>query len=503
MKIFSADQIRQWDQYTIQHEPISSFDLMERASNCFVQWFQAKYPNEDRLVSIFCGTGNNGGDGLAVARLLHEHHYRVEVIHCQIGKATVDCEKNFQKLQQLGFVHINSLKKNDSLPVISANSIVIDAIFGSGLNRPIEGYWSEVVNYINTQSQETIAIDIPSGLYSDQSSLTNTTVKANFTLSFERPKLAFLFPENYAAAGSWDFRSIGLHTSYADQTPTDYYLVTEDLISSRLRKRNKFDHKGTFGHALLVVGSYGKMGAAILAAQACLRTGVGLLSVNIPRCGYEIMQSQVPEAMVIADPKSDYWSEVPSLEHYKAIGLGCGLGQHMRTIQAFEDGLKTATTPMVIDADALNIISQDLELLQYVPKKSILTPHPKEFERLFGTSSNDFDRLALLREKAKEFDLIILLKGAHTAIALPNGRCYFNNTGNPGMATGGSGDALTGMITSLLAQGYPSPDAAILGVYLHGKAADLAAQEIGENALLPRDLINTIGKAFLGLKNIR
>lgn len=500
MKIFSAKQIREWDLFTIQEEPISSYELMERASNSFVEWFTIRNPNKDCSVVIFCGSGNNGGDGLAIARLLHEQFYPVEVIHCQIGKRSEDCEQNFRRLHELGFVKIGLLKTDGAIPTIPAEAIVIDALFGSGLNRPIEGYWAQVVESINTHASKVIAVDLPSGLYSDRSSANQPTIKAEFTFSFERPKLAFFFPENYPTVGQWAFDSIGLHPAFDVATPSEYHLITEADIKAKIRPRNKFDHKGTFGHALLVVGSYGKMGAAILAAKACLRAGVGLLSINIPKCGYSILQGQVPEAMVIADPEPEYWSKVPEIDPYQAIGIGCGLGQNIRTVQSLEACLRATTAPMVLDADALNIISQDLDLLALLPQKSILTPHPKEFERLFGSSDNDFARLALLQSKAREYQQIILLKGAHTIVALPDGHCYFNNTGNPGMATGGSGDALTGILTSLLAQGYPPSDAAIVGVYLHGKAADLAVVEIGENALLPSDLIKNIGKAFLSLK---
>lgn len=501
MKIFSAAQIRAWDQYTIQNEPISSYDLMERASTKFVEWFIAEYPNTDQPIYIFCGSGNNGGDGLAVARLLHQVFYQPTVFQCSIGTRSEDCEKNYQRLKVLKTIELQTIQKEDPFPKLTHQNLVIDAIFGSGLNRPVQGYWAGLIEHINVNSGETIALDIPSGLFSDTTSQGQVTILAKATLSFEKPKLSFFFPENHKAVGNWAFTSIGLHATYDQETQSRYHLITETGIKSRIRPRNKYDHKGTYGHALLVVGSYGKIGAGVLAAKACLRTGVGLLTVNAPKCGYEILQSQVPEAMVVADPQEDFWSKVPKLDHYKAIGIGCGLGQEKPSLEALEEVLKTTESPIVLDADALNIIAQNPHWLSEIPPNSILTPHPKEFQRLFGETRNDFERLELLSSKAVEHELILLLKGAHTVIALPNGECHFNNTGNPGMATGGSGDVLTGMITSLLAQGYSSVDATIVGVHLHGKAGDLAAEDFSENALLPSDLILYIGKVFKSLND--
>ncbi len=500
MKIFSAVQIRQWDHFTIQQEPISSYALMERASNRFVQWLSSKYPRTDRQICIFCGSGNNGGDGFAVARLLHQLFYKVIVFQCEIGEASPDCARNAQQLKDLKSITWHPIRKDDPLPALSRDCLVIDALFGSGLNRPIEGYWAALVNHINASSEEIVAIDIPSGLYSDRSSLDQVTIKAQATLSFERPKLAFFFPQNYRAVGEWSYTTIGLHPGFEAQIPSRYHLITRTYVQGKLRVRKKFDHKGTNGHALLVVGSYGKIGAGVLAARACLRMGVGLLSINAPQCGYNILQSQVPEAMVLADPDEKFWSKAPNVDTYKAIGIGCGLGQAESSKQALVDLLTSTKRPIVLDADALNIISQHPAYLDKIPKNSILTPHQKEFQRLFGETTDDFARLALLQAKAQEHQLVILLKGAHTIIALPNGDCFFNNTGNSGMATGGSGDVLTGMITSLLAQGYPPPDATLIGVYMHGKSGDLAAQEWSESALLPSDLINYIGEVFLSLK---
>ncbi|MEZ5038262.1 MAG: NAD(P)H-hydrate dehydratase [Saprospiraceae bacterium] len=501
MKIFSAEQIRHWDQFTIEYEPISSLALMERASNAFVDWWVTTFPDTDRAVIIFCGMGNNGGDGLAVARLLHQNFYTVKVFICRIGKViSADCAANYEALQAVKAVEISEIKEGDTWPGIAPTAILIDAIFGSGLNRPIKGYWGDLIQYLNQIKLPIIAIDIPSGLFADQPSIGENIIQAKYTLSFQSPKLAFLLPQNHKYVGNWVVRDIGLLPQFSRAEPTSFYLLTSETIKQWLISRHQFDHKGTFGHALLVVGSYGKMGAAVLAAKACLRSGVGLLSVHIPTCGYQIMQSQVPEAMVLTDEHASYLTGISQGENDKAIGIGCGIGQEAATQEALFKIIKTAQRPLLLDADALNILGKNPTWLNQLPPKSILTPHPKEFERLFGATVDDFQRLALLSQKAVEHQLIIVLKGAFTCIALPNGVCYFNTTGNPGMATGGSGDALTGIICGLLAQGYPPEQAALIGVHLHGLAGDLAASEWGEEALLPSDLIQHLGKAFTQLK---
>ena len=501
MKIFSAAQTRALDTYTIQHEPIASIALMERASMVFSNWFIHQFLLSHRPAQIFCGIGNNGGDGLAVARLLEEKQYKVELICCKISTTTSeDFQKNLQRLPKQEKIPIINLKKGDAFPTIKEDAIIIDAIFGSGLNRPVEGYWSKLLEYLNQNATTIVAIDVPSGLFADKPS-TGTTIKANYTLSFELPKLAFLFAENYETVGEWTIKSIGLHTDFIKKTPTNYFYTTAVDVKPLLKKRKKFGHKGNYGHALLIVGSYGKVGAAILAAKACLRSGAGLLSVHIPKCAYEIVQMAFPEAMVVVDQHQYCFSKVETLEPYKAIGVGCGLGMNQLSEKALLDLMEKANIPLVLDADALNILAKNPDWLLLLPKNSILSPHPKEFERLFGKSSNHFERLDLQRHKAQELGVFILLKGANTCIAAPDGKCYFNSTGNPGMGTAGTGDVLTGIITGLLAQSYIPLEAAILGVYLHGLAGDIAAAELEQEALLASDVIQYLGKAYKSLFN--
>jgi len=496
MKILSAEQIRALDKYTIQEDSINSIDLMERASLAFVNWFINEYPDtEKQPIKVFCGIGNNGGDGLAVARLLYRRFYNIEIYCCQIAsKKSEDFEINLKRLPDGNAIPIFNIEKGDDLPNLDENDLIIDAIFGSGLNRPIEGFWANLVTHINQHASSIIAIDIPSGTFTDQST-NSVSIKATKTLSFELPKLAFLFPENQERIGTWQMAPIGLSKSFIEKNDTTLFYVNKSLIQSLLKPRNKFDHKGNFGHCLLIVGSYGKMGAAVLAAKACLRTGVGLLKVHVPKSAINILQISVPEAMLSIDNNDKYFSSVEA-DKFGSIGVGCGLGTEKESVKALKKLLKDANQPLVLDADALNIISKNESLLKAIPKDSILTPHPKEFERLFGQTKNDFDRHELQKAKAKELGIYILLKGAHSCIACPDEKCYFNSTGNPGMATAGSGDVLTGIISSLLAQGNSSKEAVVVGVYLHGLAGDIAAKEKGEAAMIASDIIDHIGSAF-------
>ncbi len=383
--------------------------------------------------------------------------------------------------------------------MIADGSIVIDALFGTGLKRPLEGLPHELVNYLNMVIATRIAVDMPSGLLGEDPS-NGIIFKAHYTLSFEQPKLAFLFPENHIRVGEWIAKSIGLSKSYYKTEKTTNYFLTHQMVKSYLKKRGKFEHKGRFGHALILAGSKGMMGAAILSASACLRSGSGLTTVYTANCGYNILQMSIPEAMVITDPHDLMVSRTPkNLNKFNAIGIGCGIGTEKETQQALQDLLKDSSQPMVLDADALNIIALNPDMMNAIPSHSILTPHPKEFERLFGPTANQFERNQLQRQKAIDLKCYILLKGAHSCIATPEGNCFFNSTGNPGMATAGSGDVLTGMVTGLLAQGYSSETALCIGVYLHGLAGDMATNALGQTAVIARDIIQYLPEAQMNL----
>jgi len=502
MKIFSAEEIRLWDQYTIEHEPILSIDLMERAAAKCANWLLQQYPDAVSFV-ILCGKGNNGGDGLAIARILMENKYPVSIYILEFGhKGTEDFQTNLARLNKLSNHDIHFIQTAKNFPHLQQGQIIIDALFGSGLNRNLEGVTADLVQHINNGGNEIISIDIPSGLFVDRSSKDAISIHADHTLSFQCYKPAFLFAENEESVGEIHILDIGLHHDYYQSVVNQFELLDDAIIHSIYKPRKKFSHKGTYGHALLVAGSYGKIGAAILSAKACLRSGVGLLTCHIPACGYNILQTSVPEAMVTTDFNSSFLTKVEDdLTKYDSIGIGPGIGTAAETKMMLPEILNSYRNPLILDADALNIMARQKDLLKLIPAGSILTPHPKEFERLFGETHTDFDRVSLALQKARELNCIIVLKGHHTFIATPDGKGFFNSTGNPGMATAGSGDVLTGILTGLLAQGYSSAATAILGVYLHGSAGDIAAKQLSNEALIAGDIIETLGAAFSSLNH--
>lgn len=502
MKIFSAEEIRLWDQYTIEHEPILSIDLMERAAAKCANWLLQQYPDAVSFV-ILCGKGNNGGDGLAIARILMENKYPVSIYILEFGhKGTEDFQTNLARLNKLSNHDIHFIQTAKNFPHLQQGQIIIDALFGSGLNRNLEGFTADLVQHINNGGNEIISIDIPSGLFVDRSSKDAISIHADHTLSFQCYKPAFLFAENEESVGEIHILDIGLHHDYYQSVVNQFELLDDAIIHTIYKPRKKFSHKGTYGHALLVAGSYGKIGAAILSAKACLRSGVGLLTSHIPACGYNILQTSVPEAMVTNDFNSSFLTKVEDdLTKYDSIGIGPGIGTAAETKMMLPEILNSYRNPLILDADALNIMARQKDLLKLIPAGSILTPHPKEFERLFGETHTDFDRVSLALQKARELNCIIVLKGHHTFIATPDGKGFFNSTGNPGMATAGSGDVLTGILTGLLAQGYSSAATAILGVYLHGSAGDIAAKQLSNEALIAGDIIETLGAAFSSLNH--
>jgi ADP-dependent NAD(P)H-hydrate dehydratase / NAD(P)H-hydrate epimerase len=494
IKILSAAQIKQLDQFTIEHEPIASIDLMERACRAFTDWFAQHY-RQNKKVGIICGTGNNGGDGLGIARLLAEIHYPVKVWVVQgEAKESHDFKINFERAKKAK-IDLTEISSAPDDTTCSGCAIIIDALFGSGLSRPMEGIYAQVIRCLNETLAIKIAVDIPSGLLADQPSK-GEIAQVDHTLSFQLPKLAFLFPENNKYVGEWHLVDIGLSKQFLKDVDSSHLFVTSQSIKKIIQPRTRFSHKGNYGRALLIAGSFGKMGACILSAKAALRSGVGLLSLHIPKSANTILQTSVPEAMCTLDANENYFSTPPENLSYDTIGIGPGLGQHLDTIKAFTQLLHLYRQPIVIDADALNILSSNRHLLALIPPNSILTPHPKEFERLVGDWQNDFERLEKQKKLAFQLNSVIILKGAFTSTATPDGKVYFNSTGNPGMATGGSGDVLTGILTGILAQGYSPVEAAILGVYLHGYAGDLAANVRGIGSLIASDLILFLSQAF-------
>jgi NAD(P)H-hydrate epimerase len=494
MKIFSATQIKQWDAFTITNEPIAAIDLMERAATACYHWLIGHNYAQKQML-FFCGKGNNGGDGLAIARMLIKNNCSVTVYILEFGNiGTAAFQTNLTRLHECS-TNIHFIQSPDFFPLIPADSIIIDALFGTGLNKPLDGISAALVNHINSSANNIIAIDLPSGMFADTSSKDNAVVNATHTLTFQNYKLAFLLAENEDYCGKIHLIHIGLHEQYEADEEAIFELTDSTIIKSIYKPRKKFTHKGNYGHAVIISGSYGMMGAAVLAAKACLKSGAGKLTCIIPECGYSVLQTTVPEAMCKVSGEKFILS-ANEIEKFDAIAIGPGIGLYPTHASLLKDFFSAAAKPILIDADALNIIAQNKELLSLIPPASIITPHPKEFERLFGNTANDFDRINLALKKSKEHNIYIVLKGHHTFISTPQGKGYFNNTGNPGMANAGSGDVLSGIITSLLAQGSTPLHACLLGVYLHGLAGDFAAAKFSQEAMIAGDITDYLGEAF-------
>ena len=503
MKILNAAQIRECDRFTIENEPIASIDLMERAADALTDWLIGNYFYCDTHFTFFAGSGNNGGDALAVARNLAKMFGGVTVYKLNIGNNSPDCQQNLERLQSTDGVSVTFVNKGDTMPEIKPDSVVVDGIFGSGLNRPVEGYWAKLIEYINHSGNEIVAIDIPSGLFcTDNRQNTGAIVKATHTLSLQQPKLAFLFAENEQFVGDFDILPIGISQQAIDSAASPFNLTQKAELARLVKPRPRFAHKGTFGHALLSAGSYQMSGAAVLAARACLHTGCGLLTVHVPQSAYQIMQTAVPEAILNIDDSQTEYCTTEHLQRFSAVGIGPGIGLSQQSRDGLAQLLKNCTVPMVIDADAINILADTPKLLNNLNPNTILTPHPGEFDRLTHKHTSGYERMLTQIELARRLNVIIVLKGAFTSVATPDGTVRFNTTGNAGMATAGSGDVLTGIILSLLAQKYTPVEAAVLGVGIHGLAGDIAARTNGMEFVTASNITENLGKAFLELKNI-
>ncbi len=500
MYILSSKQITKADKATIKNKGITSLDLMEQAATLCFQWLHSRLQGQHIKIHVFCGIGNNGGDGLVIALHLFQHGYDV---NCYIvnfsDKRTDEFLSNYDRLKEIGEWPTVINSEND-FPKVEFEDIVIDAIFGNGLTRKPEGFSKKLIHYINSTKVFTLAIDLPSGLFSDKTvTHKDSVLRAGHTLTFQTPKLAFLLPENKEYINTWEVLDIGLDEDYITSLePTTHYITKSDIIPL-YKPRNKWSHKGTFGHSLIIGGSFGKIGAVTLATKAALKIGSGLVTAYIPKCGYTILQISVPEAMVEVDDE-----KVLTYYNFKTkptvIGIGPGMGISEKTAVGFEKFIKENKLPLIIDADGLNILAENKTLLKYLPNNTILTPHPKELERLIGNWNNDYDKLQKTVQLSKEHNIIIIIKGTHT-VTVDGKNMYFNSTGNPALATAGSGDVLTGLITGLLAQGYEPKNAAIFGVYLHGKTADIAIQETSYETFTASSILEYLSNAILDLFN--
>ena len=504
MKILTSPQLKELDKYTIAHEPKPSIDLMERAAHALTDAIVRRWDSSFGMV-VFAGPGNNGGDALAVARMLSQKGYHVEVFLFNTkGKLTEECQTNLERLKTCGSIYFTEISTQFDPPTLTEKHLVIDGLFGSGLNKPLNGGFAGVVKYINASKAQVVAIDIPSGLMGEDNTynVRPNIIRADVTLSIQLPKLSFLFPENEDIVGEWELLDIGLKQSFIDTVPNTYSILEETEIRSLIKPRKRFAHKGSFGHGLLIAGSYGMAGASILSAKACLRSGIGLLTVHVPIHNHDLLQTTVPEAIVHTDIQERYFAQPMHTGRYSAIAIGPGLGQEEDTALAMMEQIQGSTLPIVLDADAINILSTHRNWLSRIPKRCILTPHPGELERLIGKCMDTYERLTKVKELAAYLQSYIIVKGAWTCIVTPEGSFHFNPTGNPGMATGGSGDVLTGILLGLLAQGYSQEEACKIGVYVHGLAGDLAADAKSQMGMTAGDIVEALSAAWKKLTSI-
>lgn len=505
MKIFTASDLHKIDQSTVEQESISSLDLMERAASAIVYQIISRYPR-NKHICIFAGPGNNGGDALAVARLLLVEGYNPKTYLFNASRLSEECQANYERLkEEFPNAFVDEVIKTFNPPHLSSETLVIDGLFGVGLNKPLAGGFTSLVEYINESESYVISIDVPSGLMCDwvQKNESRHIIKAHITYTFQYPKLAFFFRENAPYVGKWQILDIGLKPDAITDAGSRFYCVESSDVANLLRPRDRFADKFSFGHGLIVGGRYGMVGATVMAAQAALRSGIGLATVHAPRCANIIVQTAVPEALFDPDADDLVCNEISITSRYTALGIGTGMGHGTKQTSFLRNLiLDNIKLPTVLDADALHILARHKDLLDLLPTDTILTPHVGEFERLFEcVIDTDAHRLQQAIAMANLYNIIIVLKGAHTAVVSPKGEVYINTTGNNGMATAGSGDVLTGIITSFLAQGYEPLKAAVLAVYLHGLAGDIAANENSEEAMTAQDIIANLGKAFKKLRN--
>ena len=502
IKIPTAQQMRDLDAYTIEHEPISSIDLMERASNAVTDEITSRW-DVDVPVVVFAGPGNNGGDALAVARMLYERHYQVTVYLFNInGKLSPDCETNKSRLREYPDVKFIEVNSQFELPVLDETMLVVDGLFGTGQNKTLNGGFAALVKFINAASAPVVSIDMPSGLMCEDNTynVRGHIVRATLTLTFQQPKLAQLLADNQGFVGELKVLDIGLSSKAISEMETTAVITTADEVRRMLKPRDVFGHKGTFGHTLLVAGKYGMAGAAVLAAKACLRCGVGKVTVHTPTLNNDILQLALPEAILSHDRDERIFTSAVPTDCYQSIAIGPGLGTEQKTAIAFIEQVRHAHIPLLIDADGLNILADHKGWIMQIPKMAVLTPHPLEFRRIGNRSIDSYSTLYEALEMAINHQFYIVLKGHYTAICTPEGKIFFNPTGNSGMATAGSGDVLSGIISSLLAQKYPAEDACRLGVYIHGLAGDIAARELGETCVTASDIVAKLPQAFKELE---
>lgn len=505
MKLFTTQQINDIAKYTVEHDGVSVLELVNRVAEGVTYEIEARW-RPGKPIVIFAGSDNNGAEALAVARMLAEHGYRPEVYLINVGGNTLNstCKAYRDALIALECdIFFHEIIKDFAIPKLTPSHLVIDGLFGASLHENLKGGYRTLVQYINDSQATIVSIDVPSGLNGDSNpfAINRDIIHAHLTLAVQFPRIAFFNPDNAELVGEWKVIDIGLSDVAIRNTQARCHLIEVEEVRSLLRPRRPDTSKADYGNAMLVAGSYGMMGAAVLASQGALRAGVGKLTVQSPKCGYEIVQVSVPEALFQYNKGDYYMKELTVEKNFDAVAIGPGLGNNDETLQALENFLLTRNNPVILDADALNFIARKPALLNSIPVLSVITPHVGEFDRLFGTHASSELRLQKAIEMARFYNIIIVLKGHYTATVRPDGIVCFNSSGTPAMATAGSGDVLTGIILSLMAQGYKPEQASMMGVYIHGIAGELAAREQGEYGTLAGDIAANTGRAIATIMN--
>ncbi|MBP5498486.1 MAG: NAD(P)H-hydrate dehydratase [Muribaculaceae bacterium] len=499
MKIFTSERIRQIDENTLKAQNISVLDLMERAASAISYEIMTRWRPTKRIV-IFAGPGNNGGDALAVARILQEQGYHPEVFlfNTKSSSLSACCQTNRDRLAAMPGVYFTEVVSLFTPPELDENDVVIDGLFGSGLRAPLKGGYTSLVQYINDSKAFVVSIDVPSGLFGEWNigADRRNIIRANLTLALQFKRLSFFFAENAEFIGECKVLNIDMDIPSIDATPTDFYLIEKDDAKASLKSRNQFTGKYDYGTALIVAGSYGMAGAAILAARGASRAGAGLVTVHTPQINFAPLQAAVPEVVLNADRNQYVVSKIEINHDYNVVALGPGIRTTDETISAIGSFFKNYHKPCILEADALNCIASQPILIKNIPKGSVLTPHAAEFDRLFKQHNSEEERLKKAIDVSRLYEITIVLKGHHTMTVRPDGKVYINSSGNAGMATAGSGDVLTGVIAAMMAQGYSTHRAVMLAVYLHGLAGDIAAKEHGQHGLIAPDIAENIGRAI-------
>lgn len=470
---------------------------MDRASAAVVGWLLDHFPEETDFI-VFCGPGNNGGDGLSVARQLLEKGFKVRIFVLTSDRYSEDHRLQSERLQAKN-IPVTILESGEGFGEIHPDAVILDALFGTGLTRAVKGLPAVLIQWINSLPNTVISIDMPSGLPADGLPQNEVVVCAGYTLSFQCPKVAFLASENEVFTGKWFLLDIGLHPGYTALESSVYTFVNKRFVQNILPPpRAVHAHKGQFGHACILGGSETMAGAPLLSAGACLRSGVGLLTLGLPETATLAANIRHPEVMCA--PKSE-WMLHAFYEKKTAVAAGMGWVPDAFHGHLLKWLISNVQAPLVLDATALQMLADHKEHLLTRPPGSItvLTPHIGEFRRLAGATTDTFDRIEKAREMAAAYQVYIVLKGAFTQIITPGGLVYCNGTGNPGMAKGGSGDALAGLLAGLLAQTVNPIESLITGVYLHGLAGDIAANQYSQPGMNITDLIDAMPLAWKSL----